>query len=289
MLDKIELFLLLIPKEEFEFTSFEKVAKYQDIATRLLKKYIERFYNYKKDAWESQFREYVDVNEDDPNMVKEYKIYIEESRQDIVTKLNELKEKINSGNYSIPRFYDITTLDWANHIFSPLISFEGESGIKISPIQLNAEEMQFVEDLKKYYENNSTFFNDKELYLLRNQSKGKGVGFFQESGFYPDFILWLIKDDKQFITFIDPKGILNMNIMDDKIQFFNKIKEIEREINDSNVVMESFILSNTQYDFMRSKNHDISSKETYNKNHVIFQEDDDYISQIICSLFGKQN
>jgi hypothetical protein len=280
---------LLIPNEEFEFTSFEKVAKYQDIATRLLKKYIERFYNYKKDAWESQFREYVDLNEDDPNMVKEYKIYIEESRQDIVTKLNELKEKINSGNYSIPRFYDIATLDWANHIFSPLISFEGESGIKISPIQLNAEEMQFVEDLKKYYEDNSTFFNDKELYLLRNQSKGKGVGFFQESGFYPDFILWLIKDGKQFITFIDPKGILNMNIMDDKIQFFNKIKEIEREINDSNVVMESFILSNTQYDFMRSKNHDISSKETYNKNHVIFQEDDDYISQIICSVFGNQN
>lgn len=271
---------LLIPNEEFEFTSFEKVVKYQDIAVRLLKKYIERFYNYKKDAWESQFREYVDVNEDDPNMVKEYKIYIEESRQDIVTKLNELKEKINSGNYSIPRFYDITTLDWANHIFSPLISFEGESGIKISPIQLNAEEMQFVEDLKKYYENNSTFFNDKELYLLRNQSKGKGVGFFQESGFYPDFILWLIKDGKQFITFIDPKGILDMNIMNDKIQFFNKVKEIEREINDSNVVMDSFILSNTHYDIMRLRNLDVSSKEIYNQNHVIFQEDDDYISQI---------
>ena len=274
---------LLIPNEEFEFTSFEKVSKYQDIAARLLKKYIERYYNYKKDTWESQFREYVDVNEDDPNMVKEYKIYIEESRQDIVTKLNELKEKINSGNYSIPRFYDIATLDWANHIFSPLISFEGESGIKISPVQLNVEEMMFVEDLKKYYEHNQPFFNDKELYLLRNQSKGKGVGFFQESGFYPDFILWLIKDGKQFITFIDPKGILNMNIMDDKIQFFNKIKEIEQEINDSNIVMDSFILSNTSYDMMRLRNLDVSSKEIYNQNHVIFQEDNDYISQIICS------
>lgn len=272
---------LLIPNEEFEFTNFDKVIKYQDIATRLMKKYLERFYNMKKDEWESNYREYVSIDEDDPNMVKEYKIYIEESRQDIITKLEELKSKIDSGNYSIPPFYDIVTMDWTKHLFSPLISFEGDYGIKISPVQLNADEMIFVEDLKKYYEENTSFFNGKELYLLRNQSKGKGVGFFQEAGFFPDFILWFIKDNKQYITFIDPKGILHMNIGDDKIQFHKKIKEIQSQMNDDSIIMNSVVLSNTSYDMLRISHSDAETKELYNENNVIFQQEENYIQQIL--------
>ncbi len=36
----------------------------------------------------------------------------------------------------------------------------------------------------------------KELYLLRNLSKGRGVGFFEAGNFHPDFILWLLGGDR---------------------------------------------------------------------------------------------
>ena len=49
-------------------------------------------------------------------------------------------------------------------------------------------------------------FKGTELYLLRNQSRGKGIGFFEAGNFYPDFILWLLVPDRQYVTFVDPKG-----------------------------------------------------------------------------------
>lgn len=67
-------------------------------------------------------------------------------------------------------------------------------------------------------EERTQFFEDKELYLLRNRSRGKGIGFFEAGNFYPDFILWLLMDGKQYVTFIDPKGICNLRgFGDDKV------------------------------------------------------------------------
>lgn len=46
-----------------------------------------------------------------------------------------------------------------------------EEVIKIQPIPLNKGERDLVEDLKLYFNNNTDFFKDKQLYLLRNMSK----------------------------------------------------------------------------------------------------------------------
>ena len=45
--------------------------------------------------------------------------------------------------------------------------------------------------------------------LLRNLSKGRGVGFFEAGNFHPDFILWLVEEGRQQVIFVDPKGIRN--------------------------------------------------------------------------------
>jgi len=54
------------------------------------------------------------------------------------------------------------------------------------------------------------------------------MGFFEASNFYPDYIMWITEIDKQYITFIDPKGIrmLERNINNPKIQFYKTIKEL---------------------------------------------------------------
>ena len=121
--------------------------------------------------------------------------------------------------------------------------------IKVSPIALDLSEKQFLEDLIKYVENNKEKLIDSEIHLLRNQSK-KGIGFFTEgNNFYPDFILWLIKGDKQYIKFVDPKGIRNSKgINDPKIQFHKFLKEkIQPQVEKNNIVLDSFIVSNTRH------------------------------------------
>ena len=35
-------------------------------------------------------------------------------------------------------------------------------------------------------------FDDRQVYLLSNLSKGRGIGFFEAGNFYPDFILWQV-------------------------------------------------------------------------------------------------
>lgn len=111
-----------------------------------------------------------------------------------------------------------------------------------------------------------------ELYLLRNMSKGRGVGFFEAGNFHPDFILWQLVDSKQFVSFVDPKGILNLAYADPKIQFYDTIKEIEERLGDTNVVLSSFIVSNTPA-FRMELQWGIPRSEMDEVN-ILFQDDD---------------
>ena len=87
--------------------------------------------------------------------------------------------------------------------------------IKISPVALNVGESSFVKHVRKYYnEHKEDTLKGKDVYLLRNESR-KGIGFFEASNFYPDFILWVNDGVKQHVTFIDPKGIRNLQGLKD--------------------------------------------------------------------------
>jgi len=96
-------------------------------------------------------------------------------------------------------------LDFGSHCYTPLIFIaKGETQVEVTPVNLNEGERNFVIDLIKYYDSNPSCFEDKKLYLLRNKSKA-GIGFFEAGNFYPDFIMWILYKDKQYITFVDPK------------------------------------------------------------------------------------
>ena len=106
------------------------------------------------------------------------------------------------------------------------------------------------------------------------------MGFFEEGNFYPDFILWHVKDNKQYITFIDPKGIRNLDGKDDpKITFHKRIKILERDLNDDNVILNSAIISNTNIRQVNWRGD--WNKEDFEDHNVFFQDDDDYIRKVI--------
>jgi hypothetical protein len=156
--------------------------------------------------------------------------------------------------------------------------------IKVSPIALNEGESKFVEDLRSFYETHQNdLLKDKELYLLRNESR-KGIGFFESSNFYPDFILWLKEGDHQHVVFIDPKGIRNLKkqLENEKITLFKELKsEIEPSLKDSNVTLDSFIISNTKYHEVE----DWGTPKDFHDHHVLFQkDDDDYIHTLFDML-----
>ncbi|MBK7767980.1 MAG: hypothetical protein IPI44_19145 [Sulfuritalea sp.] len=270
---------LQIPAEELAFDSFEKVRLWDEIAVSLLKKYTERYYSFRKRDWELPHLEYRDLEGDDPNFlcVKEsseegyYRVLIDRSQEEIVAKLGELKTSIEKGDLKPWEFRGMKAIWFGKHLYQPLLYLDSNI-VEISPAPLNKGERQFVEDLKAFHDGNADFFKTRELYLLRNLSKGRGVGFFEAGNFHPDFILWLLAGGQQQVIFVDPKGIRNIGWDDPKIRFCETVKEIEQRLKDPDVHLQSYIVSNTSSATMRmlwSKD-----KDEMLKRNVLFQEED---------------
>ena len=69
-----------------------------------------------------------------------------------------------------------------------------------------------------------------ELFLLRNMSRGKGVGFFKAGNFNPDFILWMLTGGKQYMTFIEPHGLIHEVPASEKVLLYRRIKKLFSKI-----------------------------------------------------------
>jgi hypothetical protein len=283
---------LLIPEPELGFDSFEKVRLWQEIALALLRKYTERYYTFRKREWELPHLEYRDIAEDDanfPSVVHEsgleygYRILIEKSQQEIVEKLKELKAAIEAGGLKALEFRGIKAIWFGRHLYQPLL-FLDRGIVQISPAPLNKGERRFVDDLKAFFHANPGFFEERELYLLRNLSRGRGVGFFEAGNFHPDFIVWQLVADRQQVSFVDPKGIRNVGLTDPKINFHETVKEIERRLGDPNVALDSFIVSNTPSHVM-GRQWGIEKQEMM-KRHILFQDEDNdsYIGAMLRNV-----
>ncbi len=279
---------LLIPAEEMAFDSYAKVQLWQKIAASLLRKYAERYYTWRKREWEMPHLEYREIDSDDPNLLRlkegsaesGYRVLIDRSKEDVVAKLEELKAAIEKGDMKAWEFAGMKAVWFGAHLYQPLMYLEGAS-VEISPAPLNKGERQFVEDLKAYHDGAKAFFADKQLYLLRNLSKGRGVGFFEAGNFHPDFILWLVVAGKQHVIFVDPKGIRNLGPTDPKIQFFQTVKEIEARLGDPNISLDSFIVSNTSSTSMTLQWS--MPKADMQARNIVFQDEDrdNYVSSIL--------
>lgn len=287
-------YILYIPKDELAFTDFTRVRRWQEIVVALLKKYCERYYNYHKGTWEGERMELVDLEEyskklaaegKPSNFFEQYKFRIDQDQEDLIHKLTELKKALEEGVFTDFTFGRLNSLIFDRHLYKPLIHLSGES-IEVTPVPLNQGEKNFVIDLRAYYNENQKFFQDNELYLLRNQGRGRGTGFFEANNFHPDFILWLVAKDKQYITFVDPKGLRNTDgLKDPKVEFYQTIKDIEHRLGDPGVVLNSFIISQTPMNQISWWKDGITETE-FNQHHVLFpvEGDHSYIGKIIAEV-----
>ncbi len=283
LLRRKDWYVLLIPKQEMQFRSFQQVLRWQEIAAALFKKYLDRYYKFRKQEFESDHLEYRELSEDDPNFFNEYHLLIEESRDDIIKKLEEIKGLIGTGKLRNVQFQSLYAIAFDRHLYEPLV-YVGDDLIEVRPVVLENEgERDFVLDLQTFCETKKELLKGKELYLLRNMSRGRGIGFFEAGNFYPDFILWLLAGARQYVSFIDPKGLRNLEGPEDpKIRFHLTIKDLERQLGDPDVVLNSFIVSATRVPEVAWWDGGMT-KEEFEARNVLFQREDraTYIEKLL--------
>ncbi|MEX0718157.1 MAG: DEAD/DEAH box helicase family protein [Planctomycetaceae bacterium] len=304
LLGEIDWYDLFIPEHMLEFAGFDRVKIWQEIAADLLKKYCLKLYRFKKDEFEGPYQEYRTIQDvlDDPeerynkqflqNIRVEYEAAIEKSREQLIKDLRRIKKKIEDGDlqeYALPGGLDIICFD--RHLYEPLLHVrKGSVGLTVKPVSLNTHEKQFVDDLKKWCERERDGFLDgRELYVLRNQSRGKGISFFDEGNFYPDFILWLLDGTRQFIAFADPHGLQHARgFSDSKVLFSKRIKEIEKDrLADDDVTLDAFILSPTSFNTIKHWD-ERADKARFDEHHILFMYDDaeSYVGRMFESMLA---
>jgi len=286
---------VLMPSDQMEMNSFGRVKQFQKIMSALLASYCEKYYDRQKKLWDTEHMTYAEVKDylDKKKIASpgtEYLFEAELDEQDIIDELEDIKTAIETGqledikfkhdanhyNYIAPVIFD-------QHLYYPLFYFKGKE-ISVSPVSLEESEYVFLQDLVDYFKRNTKALSVNRYYLLRNASRGKGIGFYAEEGFYPDFILWIITPEKQLINFIEPHGLEHAKSLGDpKIQFFQQVKDIEAQLGDAKISLNSFVVTGSKYDSLKSWGGKTKlTMANFRENHVYFQKDnkDTYISEI---------
>lgn len=285
---------LLIPGSILVLDDFAKVQAWQEIAQTLLKKYAERYYTFRKKGWEEPHLEYAELEADDPNFPEAgvgpaedqgvYRVTVEKSEEALITQLKQLGAELRRRARVAERLYTgghakLEVLSFKGHLYEPLIKASG-ANISVRPVSLNDGEMRFVRRLKDYCAAHPEEFEDRPLFLLRNLSRGRGIGFFEAGNFHPDFIVWRIDGERQRISFVDPKGIRNLDTINDpKIRFHHTIREIEARMADPNVSLRSYIVSGTSAAEMEM--HWKVTRQQMAEQNILFDEDESYIERLL--------
>lgn len=288
-----EWYEISIPEADLEVSSFHRVFMWEEMVISLLKLYTEKFYLSIKNKFLARHIEVTTLEEDHPNFVEEYIVQVEENETDIIRNVLAFKEQVKEdGNLELDfeiKNQSFIGFDNENHLYYPLIYMHDKifkETAKVFPVQLNEGERDFVKDLKQYFKSNQEYFENKKVYLLRNQSK-TGIGFLTETkNFYPDFILWQVIGDKQYISFIDPKGIYMLkNVWNHpKILLHETIKtEFQAKLDDKKTFLNSFIISNTSFKDMQYRMSHDETIDMYHDANVYFQDEDKnaYIEKVL--------
>lgn len=285
-------YTLLAPPEDFEIKSFADITRFETVLMELLEGYTIKFYEALQNAYESRFLEFVELTEEDVNFPNTYKFIIEDNDEgrEYFKRFEKLKALVTSKSVGeINRWGardNMVAICFDRHLYYPLMYIAHEDvPFKMRPIGLVESEMRFVNDLMEFYcsEKNAEFFRDKDLYLMRNAaSKERGVGFVMAGNFYPDFMLWIVDRDRQYLSFIDPKGLRNVDLDSAKINLHAEIQKLQKEIGDPNVILNSFILSVTP--IIDLLNNQFSQAELEARN-ILFMGDGG--NSYLTKLFAK--
>lgn len=273
---------LYIPKSALAENSVAQIILQQEILIDLVLEYVKAFYSRLKAAYEGQFYEVVDVDEDNGSMLANYQFNLADNDEgnQIKRRLDELAGSYSGLKNGIKAVYGgdngLQLLCFDGHLYAPIFACLDRQGLpfSITPLAVGDEsERVFIGDLIAAKEdgNLSKWAQGKEVYLLRNAAnKSKGLGFALAGNFYPDFLLWLVDSQtgEQWLSLIDPKGIRNMSLSDAKFGLHQEVQNLAAELNIEQPRLSAFILSITkQQDLINAEQ---LSASDFAKRHILF-------------------
>jgi hypothetical protein len=279
-------YVLRCPEELVSFEQFGDLNRIRDIVLMILRKYVERHYGQAEKRWEQSSLTYqpvdAEIDDEDGVLIDSYSAEVKTSAEELLEELESTKESgLYSGEEDAPN-----RVHYDRHLYLPLIAEEsGSDAEKVSytPPALNDGEEKFVRAIKEHFEQDgATLLEEWEVYLLRNQSRGRGIGFLAaDEGtqrFFPDFILWLQGDDEQHIIFVEPHGLALEGdpLANHRVQFHERIKEYEAELIErtgrDDVSLHSYVISRPDAPELISRAR-LDEREEFHEYGVYFEDD----------------
>jgi hypothetical protein len=283
-------YTVFCPTEQLSLSAFTELRRVHEIAKGVLRKYAAAFYDRRRRAWGKEQLRLQTLTESDPNL--SFGGYTLRVKRDFVEHVRELVER--ADELYTRDMKNFPNIHFDRHLYQPLLVADEKERLESVPPGLNEGERKFVDDLRKYVQQNGELLRDKEVFLLRNLTRGKGIGFFETGtgeAFYPDFILWVIENAKQWITFIDPHGLryAKGGFNDSKIRLHADLKALELTLQQQctqwQVYLSSFILSTSRYDEIKKIFPEQYSQEEFEKHNILFIYDDsDYIRKLLRTV-----
>ena len=167
------------------------------------------------------------------------------TQSQLIGDIQKLKDNVEHGYFDTLKLGVIMT---GAHAYQPLLYAGKDCNVTVRPVALDENERTVVERLAELAERRDQCLQGKELYLIRNLTRSRGVSFFDDFGYYPDFIVWLHDADCQHVVFLDPKGLSRYGDRERrKVKLHQDIKTIEERIRetDPNLRLHAYILSVT--------------------------------------------
>jgi hypothetical protein len=255
----------IISDRQIVVSSFLEMQKVQKLTLEICRNYLDLFYRRRLKEFEGRFLVSGILRENHPSLANlEWQVEVSttdtqgESIVGIQAIIEHLEKLADFTSEYPQKFKDDQFLlnCWIDaHLYQPLIKDEDNQSTLVTPAKsivesivppgMNEGEILFIENLKDFIVGQKHRYQDCEFYLLRNMSRGKGFGlYFSSGGFYPDFLFWIKRSGKQYLTFIDPHGLRNEanGWESDKVNLHKTIKRKQQELSRDDVILNSFIL-----------------------------------------------
>ena len=269
---------LYAPPERITVTEFGQLRALEDLAVELVTEYADRFWRRERRRWEHDRIEVVPLDEGDRNHVEAWELSAAATETRLVEDLRLLASRVQEDWFHQLKVGVILA---KAHAYEPLLYAGKDCEVTIRPVPLDENEKKVVEGLAGFAESGDPCLKGRELFLIRNLTRGRGVSFFDDYHYYPDFIVWLKDGARQHVVFLDPKGLSRFGDRERrKVQLHHEIEEVEKQVRsiDPDLFLRAYVLSVTAPALIGDSGR---STEEWKRDGVYFLEEPDCLKQVV--------
>lgn len=264
----------------FRPTDAAAVRRVQDAVYEALETWFERDYRHQQKQFETQHMRVTRVGEAQAQY-RPYRVVVRADQQPLIAELQRLAGELAAGRAPAPGdLPQFPRSGFDRHLYQPLLVAVEESveGVTVAPKSLSRSEGAFVDALRAHCEAGRLPAGQR-LYLLRNQSRGHGLGFYESEGFFPDFILWTTDGTRHRVVFVEPHGLLNESRGGDKVtDFHTRLRDYVAPglaaAGRSDIEVDAWIVSETPLAELRDRWGVTWTEAEFAARHILFPQAD---------------